>query len=349
MTKLQLKILESFSGFQAQWINDQELWSSSNFGIYHSDTSISTPKKIFDLEMPFYMRALSNSRLATRTFRLGVRSFLRLSNRTILIIANKCIFRLEGNHLNKVHTLERGIGPLRNGMCEDQKGNVYLGEYFLNNNRACEVKLLKSHDKGKTWDVIQRMKNIRHIHAVQYDPYGEKIWMATGDKDGESFILSSDDDGKSWKELASGSQKYRTVSLLFTDSHIYWGTDAPTIQNCIFRYSRSSGEIEKVAEVNGPVYYSAKTNEGILLFSTGNEGKSEGSTMEWDNTARIWASKDGTHWQDLMKYEKDRWPYILGFGRVLFAQGSSESIAFTTQCVKGFDETTFVGVVTDGE
>lgn len=348
MTQLQLEIFKNFPGFQAQWINDQELWSSSNFGIYYSDTITSTPKKIFDLEMPFYMRALSNSRLAARAFRLGVRSFLRLTNGTILIIANKCIFRFEGNHLNKVHTLERGIGPLRNGMCEDQRGNVYLGEYFLNNNRSHEVKLLKSCDKGKTWTIIQSMKNIRHIHAVQYDPFEKKLWMATGDRDEESFILYSDDDGESWEKMASGSQIYRTVSLLFTDSHIYWGTDAPTIQNCIFRYSRNSGEIEKVAEVNGPVYYSAKTDDGLLLFSTGNEGKSEGSTMEWDNTARIWASRDGTHWQDLAKYEKDRWPHILGFGRVLFARGSSNYVAFTTQCVKGLDETTFTGAVIDG-
>lgn len=346
---MQLTILKTIPKFQAQWVDNEEVWYSSNFSIYHADSWASEPQKIANLESPFYIMALSKSRLAARAFRLGVRSFLRLSNGTILIVANKTIFRLKDNNLSKVYTLERGVGPLRNGLCEDAKGNVYAGEYFLNNNRSNQVNLLKSKDNGKTWEVIQRMNGIRHIHAVQFDPFEEILWMATGDRDKESYILYSDDEGLSWKELASGSQKYRTVSLLFTDSHIYWGTDAPTIQNSIFRYCRRSNEIEKVADVNGPVYYSTNTNDGVLIFSTGNEGKSEGSTMEWDNTARIWASRDGEHWQDLARWEKDRWPYVLGFGRAIFARGSSNYIAFTTQCVKGLDETTFIGEVTYGE
>jgi hypothetical protein len=346
---MQLKILKTIPNFQAQWIEDEEIWYSSNLGIYRADSWASLPQKIANLESTFYMKTLSKSRLAARALRLGVRSFLRLSNGTILIVANRCIFRLNDNDLNKVYALERGIGPLRNGLCEDPKGNVYVGEYFLNNNRANQVKLLKSEDNGKTWNVLQSMSGIRHIHAVQFDPFEDKLWMATGDRDNESIILYSDDDGSSWKELASGCQKYRTVSLLFTDSHIYWGTDAPTIQNSIFRYCRKSKKIEKVVDVNGPVYYSAKTSEGALIFSTGNEGKSEGRTMEWDNTARIWASNDGVHWQDLVRWEKDIWPYILGFGRAIFARGSSNYVAFTTQCVKGLDETMFIGEVTHGE
>ncbi len=104
-----------------------------------------------------------------------------------------------------------------------------------------------------------------------------------------------------------------------------------------------------VADVNGPVYSSTSTKDGFLLFSTGNEGKSEGRTAEWDRTARIWASIDGENWQHLMKWEKDRWPYIFGFGRILFARGSSENVVFTTQSLKRVDGTTFIGGVTDGK
>ena len=265
---------------EAQWINDKELWTSVNYAIYYAEAWDSKPKKIADLKIPFFMKKLSKLRLATRALRLGVRSFLRLRSGTIIVVANKRLFRLNDNKLSLAYMFERGVGPLRNGLCEDQKGNVYAGEYFLNNDRAYPVKLLKSVDGGKTWDVIQRMKGIRHIHAVQFDPYEGKLWMATGDRDEESSILFSEDEGASWKELASGSQKFRTVSFLFTNDYIYWGTDAPTIQNYIFRYSRNSKEIEKVAEVNGPVYYSASTRSGVLLFSTGNEGKSEGMTAE---------------------------------------------------------------------
>ena len=349
MTPLKLAIHRVMPNSEALWVNDKELWTSVNYIIYYTEAWDSEPQKIANLKTPFLTKELSKLRLATRALRLGVRSFLRLRSGTIIVVANKRLFRLNDNKLSIVYRFDRGIGPLRNGLCEDQKGNLYAGEYFLNNDRAYTVKLLKSMDDGKTWDVIQRMKGIRHIHAVQFDPYEGKLWMATGDRDEESRILFSEDEGASWKELASGSQKFRTVSFLFTDNYIYWGTDAPTIQNHIFRYGRNSKKIEKVANVNGPVYSSATTRNGVLLFSTGNEGKSEGRTAEWDRTARIWASKDGTRWQDLMRWDKDRWPYIFGFGRILFARGSSENIVFTTQCLKGVDETTFIGGVTDGK
>ena len=68
------------------------------------------------------------------------------------------------------------------------------------------------------------------------------------------------------------------------------------------------------------------------------EGDSEGKSAEWDKKAHIWASKDGTQWEDLISWEKDQWPYILGYGRVLFAHGRNrDNLYFTTQCLKKVD------------
>jgi len=77
---------------------------------------------------------------------------------------------------------------------------------------------------------------------------------------------------------------------------------------------------------------------GTKLFATGVEGNSEGRSGEWDKKAHIWASQDGTHWEDVIGWEKDFWPYILGYGLVLFAQGQrGNDLYFTTQSLKGLD------------
>jgi len=130
--------------------------------------------------------------------------------------------------------------------------------------------------------------------------------------------------------------------LLFTKDHIYWGSDAPTRQNYIHRYRCKNGEIERLVAVGGPVHYSTTLGNGIKLFATTAEGNSEGKSAAWDKKAHIWASEDGTNWEDLISWEKDFWPYILGFGRVLFAHGKhGDRLYFTTQSLKKIDNVLF--------
>ncbi len=134
---------------------------------------------------------------------------------------------------------------------------------------------------------------------------------------------------------------FRAVSLLFTKDYIYWGTDAPTRQNYIYRYSREDGQTEKLSAVDGTVYYSTILGNGIKLFATTTEGNSEGKNPEWDKKAHIWASQDGTSWEDLVSWEKDIWPYILGYGCVFFASGEYEDntndVYFTPHALRKVD------------
>jgi hypothetical protein len=171
--------------------------------------------------------------------------------------------------------------------------------------------------------------------------------MGTGDRDEECNISFSEDEGESWSEIGAGNQMFRAVSLMFTEDHVYWGSDAPTRQNYIYRYVRRIGRIERLVAVDGPVYYSTCLNNSMKLFATTVEGNSEGKSAEWDKKAHIWASKDGTRWEDIASWEKDSWPYILGFGTVLFAHGqhNKDAVFFTTQCLKKVDNTSFCAVV----
>ena len=94
-----------------------------------------------------------------------------------------------------------------------------------------------------------------------------------------------------------------------------------------------------IAPVDGPVYYSMVLGNDIKLFATTTQGEGEGRSAEWDRKAHIWASQDGTRWEDLISWEKDLWPYrLLGYGRIDFAHGEYETdVYFTAHSLKGID------------
>ena len=339
---LKLAIQRTVPNMMVHWVDEREIWSSRNYTLYVSRDEGIAFNKMADLKVSSLTCMLGKYRLLARAFRLGIRNLRKLESGTILVIADKKIFRSENGEFKTVYYVRKGFGPLREGWCEDDKGNCYFGEYFLNNKRDTPVNLLKSSDDGQTWEIICSFQSIRHIHCVQYDPFYQKIWLGTGDKDNECSISFSEDEGQSWTQIGSGDQMFRTVSFLFTEDYVYWGSDAPTRQNYIYRYVRKSGGIEKSVAVDGPVHYSALLKDGIMLFATTAEGKSEGKSAEWDKKAHIWASEDGTHWDDLISWEKDLYPSILGFGRVYFPHGRfRDNIYFTTEALKKVDETLF--------
>jgi len=335
---MKLEIQKIIPNMVVHWVDREVIWTSSNYTLYITKDGGDSFNKVTTLKVPLWAHVLGKFRLPARAFRLGIRSLRILKIGTALVIADKKIFRLKDGELKVVHSFERGFGPLREGWCEDDKGNCYLGEYFLNNKRDAPVQLLKSMDDGQSWKVIRSLSNIRHIHCVQYDPFSQRIWMGTGDRDEESSISFSENGGESWAEIGSGDQKFRAVSLLFTEDYVYWGSDAPTRQNYIYHYARKTGEVERLAAVDGPVHYSTILKNGVKLFATAAEGNSEGKSAEWDKKAHIWASENGAQWEELMSWEKDIWPYIFGFGRVYFAHGQhGNNVYFTTEALRKVD------------
>jgi hypothetical protein len=335
---LKLSIERTIPNMIVHCVNDNEVWTSAGYSIYFSQDNGTTFNKILDLPVPFLTRRLSQIRISSRALRLGIRTLLRGSSGTILVAANRKLFRLANQQLTVSYKFNKGFAPLRQGWCEDEQGNYYMAEYFLNNDRLSTCELLKSSDDGKSWKVITTLNNIRHIHCVEYDPFTKSIWIGTGDRDRESGIHFSKDGGNTWTVLLSGDQVYRAVSLLFTPDYIYWGGDAPTKQNHIVRYSRKSKTMEKLVAVAGTVFYSTVLENQVILFGTTDEGDSEGKNPTSDRKAHIWGSPDGTHWEDLISFPKDTWPYILASGKILFANGKSgNNLYFSTEALKGMD------------
>jgi hypothetical protein len=181
-------------------------------------------------------------------------------------------------------------GVRNDGILATGERTVYFGEYF-DNQEEDEVNLLRSTDGLVTWQKAYHFPagDIRHIHAVQEDPYSGRIWMLTGDANPASRIMWSDDHFTSVHILGSGSQMWRVCQLAFTEKAIYWGTDTSVGEMTgIFKWDRESGEITRLADPAGAVFYGTRLKGGTVVLSTNRQGYDN----ELDHRTRLWIIRE---------------------------------------------------------
>lgn len=139
------------------------------------------------------------------------------------------------------------------------EGTTYLGEYPLESGTT--PRILASSDRGHSWRTAVSLPDVRHVHAVQRDPYTDDVWVTTGDTDAESRIGRLRDG--EFAAVGGGSQEWRAVELAFTPSSVVWGMDCAYADvNRIFRLPRqqvgaADPAPQPIHAVEGSVYYAA--------------------------------------------------------------------------------------------
>lgn len=193
---------------------------------------------------------------------------------------------------------------------------LFLGEYLSSYHE--DPRVLRSTDNGRMWEIELSLPGSRHVHAVTSDPFSKKLWIATGDTDDESEIGYILDD--EYRVVGTGSQRWRTVSLVFTPNAILWGMDCPYRTNEILRLPREdlNGDPRTLHSVKNPFYYSTSIEtdeEQLVIFSTGaTTGRdSTAPSTEPDSpssdTVEIWMAGSGdsyTTWCRVAKFNKRR-------------------------------------------
>jgi hypothetical protein len=296
-------------GMVIQMITNDEIWSNRGYSVYRSNNSGKIFEKMFNVPIPMNVQTLltRSKYLRNRFVRHELLELLLIDNDTMVVFSGGAIYRTgdSGKTFQEVHKLDYygyniGRGVMPHGIAIDKANNLYYGDYGRNPDKN-QVCIYRSVDYGITWHPVITFKEgeIRHVHAVQYDKYADKIWIATGDKDHECNIgyINSDD---LFIPVMTGSQTYRAVSLLFSEIYIYWGMDSPNRQNYICRYDRITGEIDSLQKIDGPIYYSTVLKDGKLIMVS----SVDGGTGEWDDYSTVWLSDDGENWDILLKTKK---------------------------------------------
>jgi hypothetical protein len=169
----------------------------------------------------------------------------------------------------------KGDQGIRNdGILNFKDSLLLIGEYFRNSERQ-SVRVFKTDTSFLSWNTAFEFPagKIRHIHSVQYDPFGNKLWLCTGDNDKESIIGFFDDSIKNFNPIGQGNQMWRACQLIFTKKAVYWGTDTGLEEYAgIYRWDRETKTIDKLAKIDGAAFYATRLSNGTIVLSLDREG-----------------------------------------------------------------------------
>jgi len=305
------------------WCHGETLWASKRSDLWVSSDCGQTWKEVTHLPSSQFSTLAGKSRLLQRALRSGVRSYLHLHADQFMAFANGMIYLgQDGGKTIPIGHVRYGSGPLACGSCITSAGMCYYGDYWGNSERR-EVNIYSWRQGQETWQPVYTFSpgRIRHVHGILCDPYDHKIWVTTGDSNQESGIWVTDDQFQTLAQVAGGGQQIRAVQLLFTQRHVYFGSDTPLETNHIYRLDKHTGKIEMLQAVASSVFWGCKVGDA-LFFSTAVEP----SQVNTCRDACIWGSKDGEHWQCLARFRKDRWPLkLFQYGQILFPAGENKT------------------------
>jgi hypothetical protein len=178
-----------------------------------------------------------------------------------------------------------GRGVLGAGLVRLSNGTVMFGEYPTNPDRK-NVRVYISQDDYRIWEIAHEFSagSIRHVHAVQEDPYTGRIWVFTGDEDDESMVMTIELESGNKTIIGRDAQRWRVVQAVFTEDSVYWGSDTGSSDGGIWRYDRISNDLSRLKTIHGPIYYANRLSDGTIVFAHA-VGTVKGDT---DNKARLW-------------------------------------------------------------
>ena len=222
----------------------------------------------------------------------------------------------------------QGDSVLHGGICEDQSGWSYFGEYFMNPARG-EVSIFRLAPDLESWEVAYTFPagDVRHVHGVYRDPFdAEALWVTCGDAADECYLYRTRDRFATIERIGEGTQQWRAVRLFFTEEAVCWLTDSQLEQNYSCRWDRSTGQLTLGQMMDAPAWYGSTTREGIhLAFTTVEPGPAVRR-----QTAGIFVSDDAFHWKEIYHFKKDVWRpmKLFKYGVISCPSGEMSNNAF---------------------
>lgn len=280
--------------------------------------------KKYEFNIPIKKRyfIFEKFRLFRRLLRLDMMNvFFNYSKDGLIIIfmGELYFFDLKKSILKSNFNLRRCRNVPYNSIAVTKKG-IYFGEYSSNKIRN-DVNIWCSRDDGVNWEIIYKLSGskTRHIHGIYHDKYTDTLWICTGDSDGECFLYNSNEQFTQINSYGDGTQKWRSLSLIFEEKFIIWGMDSNIEKSRLVIFNRKTHQIELGQEFPGPIWYSKNLDDGISLISSAVE---IGKGVKADS-AFIFYSKNNRDWKVLTEFKKDILPMpYFKYGVISFCAGS---------------------------
>lgn len=188
------------------------------------------------------------------------------------------------NELTMRHkTLQHGFAHHYDN--NSQTSYLYAGEYSTGKEDLHAIYRGKSTGGNTQWQSVldwqsegtfdrdnSNLDTIRHVHVTVTDPYTGHVWVGTGDEDQHSRLYYSKDNGNTFTLLATGSQKFRTLSVWFTEDYVYWNMDTERAKQHVYRLPRSEYRKNNAWPVLTPELDSGSTKTGVRYMVKATNG-----------------------------------------------------------------------------
>jgi|HigsolmetaAR204D_1030405.scaffolds.fasta_scaffold01935_2 hypothetical protein len=302
--------------YTVHWVESGRIFASRGLSVLESRDHGRSWKLVCHIP-GWSKRILAATRLSRRLLRTGIHHVQPFGESKLVIVANDFVqaFDLERSRFLPPAKIS-GSRPL---VISTTPLSILYGEYSSNPQRR-SVGVHASLD-GIEWRRAISLHGVRHIHAVQWDPYERKVWITTGDEDHESAIWRADELFQSLERVIGGSQQHRAVQLVFSEKAIYFATDAPSQDNYIYRMDRASREVTRLAPVKGPVFYGCNVADNIFLATV-----CEPTDKSRNRIATVWVGNESPDsWRPILRFRKDSWPMrLFQYGQVKFPAGRND-------------------------
>lgn len=334
---MQVKFVRKVSNLKVQYCESGCCFATKGLTVLRTSNDGETWRPYPPIQIPGSCSKLPRSQLFERLTRGGVQLLRRLYTLPkpcwLIVAQRKLMIAEEGEGSKILYNIERGSHVLRHSLSLHNE-TLYLGEYWRNTHREAVRILAISLEDGSVNTLYSfPAGTVRHIHTVQRDPFDGGLWISTGDLDHECITGILDPVTGQFDVIGSKEQKWRAVSFAFRENAVYWGTDNHLGENQIWRLDRSSGCVEEIGSVKGPVYYNASLSNYIVFGTTMEKGEGQ-----QDGYGRLYLLdlRSGTL-DEVWKEKKDRWSArFFGYGMFEFAQGEVTGDEFWVT-MKGFE------------
>lgn len=338
--------LRRIPGLRALAWSDDVLYSSRGYELLRARVQDALQnvhwESVARFRPPLKRRLSVANRLSARLFRDGFHALAVLPHGALVAAVPGAIITRDPNEseFQVTHAVTRGTRPLH--ITSVPSGAVYWGEYFDNAQRE-PVNIYASDDSGATWHVAFSFPKgaIRHVHNIVHDPWGNCLWILTGDYGDECRVLRASCDFTQVEVVLQGKQQARAVAAIPTEDALYFASDTPLESNYIYRLDRR-GTLEQLASISSSSIYGCRVGTH-LFFST----MVEPSAVNRDRNVRVYSGdvRHANDWRTTMEWPKDRWHMALfQYGNAFLPDGENKTpfLAVSTVAVEADDQATML-------
>jgi len=217
--------------------------------------------------------------------------------------------------------------PLRGGVAvHTQSQLIYYGEYL---DGDCPIRVCRINVPERKIEFCWAFErsDIKHIHAIHYDRFRNRLWICTGDLDHESTFYYTDDEFQTVHRFAGGDQSWRAIAMLFDDTGMEWGMDAgkdapADVNNRIYRYEFASSLRTERAVIGNPAYAACEFADGTAMMQTTFE---PGRRQDTPEEAALWYRGRDRKWRKTLSLPYAPHPRtgVSKYGSILLPSGIS--------------------------